>query len=166
MAEHLPQGRVHPILTHPHPVLSSPCEPAGYMRLPDLERLAADLLATMYNAKDRGLAAPRIGVLRRVFVMDVSWKRSDPEPLLLLDPDISARSDKMVAALECNPSVPGQVLNVLRPAEIEISWFDLQGRQGHAYLSGDAARIAQREFDQLDGRLIVDIPSSFPEAVL
>lgn len=157
LAAPLSGGRVRPILIHPDPVLRDRARPAGVMTGPDLAALAADLLATMYDAGGRGLAAPQIGVLRRIFVMDAGWKDGRPAPQVLLDPEIVARSDRVEAGIELCLSIPGQPVEVIRPWEVVIAWYDLDGRYQRRALDGPAARIAQHEADHLDGRLILDL---------
>lgn len=149
-------GGLRPILIHPDPILRDVAQPAGYLPGPELVRLAADMLATMYQAGGRGLAGPQVGVLRRVFVMDAGWKEGVAKPLVMLDPEIVARSDRMEAGQELCLSIPDQPVLVSRPAEIVLGWYDLEGRYSRASLDGVAARIAQHEADHLDGRLIVD----------
>jgi peptide deformylase len=69
--------------------------------------LAADMLETMYAADGRGLAAPQIGVLARVFVMDASWKTGVAAPETFLNPEIVWRSDEAVTSSEGCLSIPG-----------------------------------------------------------
>lgn len=149
-------GTVRTILIHPDPALRDLAQPAGYMTGPALAGLADDLLTTMYHANGRGLAAPQIGVLRRVFVMDAGWKEGTSEPLVMLDPEILHRSDRVETGPELCLSIPGQSVEVPRAAEIVIGWYDLAGSYRRAALAGAAARIAQHEADHLDGRLILD----------
>ncbi|WP_265500212.1 peptide deformylase [Paracoccus beibuensis] len=139
----------------PDPRLRQPCEPAGYLKSPNLHALAADLLATMYAAGARGLAAPQVGNLRRIFVMDAGWKNGDPEPLVMLDPEILWRSPQTEVAVEACLSIPGHPVEVERPAAITLGWYDLDGKHQKRQLTGTHARIAQHEVDHLDGRLIV-----------
>lgn len=159
----LPVGRVRPIVMHPDPVLLQRCAPAGYLTGPELRQLAADLLATMYAAEGRGLAAPQVGLLRRLFVMDAGWKQGAAEPLVLLDPEIIARHGPLEEAEERCLSIPDQPVRVVRAARIEIRWFDLRGKVQQREMTGDAARIAQHEADHLEGRLIIDIPEAAAE---
>ncbi|AUH35229.1 peptide deformylase [Paracoccus tegillarcae] len=149
---------MQPIILHPDPVLTSRCAPAGYLNGPELYQLAADLLATMYAAEGRGLAAPQIGILRRIFVMDASWKTGTPEPLVLVDPEIIARNGPIETVEERCLSIPDQPVSVARASQIEMQWFDLTGHAQFRKMAGDLARIAQHEADHLDGKLIVDDP--------
>lgn len=149
-------GVCREILLAPHPLLRALSQPAGYLSAPGLQRLAADLLATMYAAGGRGLAAPQIGELRRVFVMDAGWKAGRPDPQVMLDPDILTRSDEVETRDEACLSIPGQPVAVARPVGITLAWYDLEGLHHQRVLSGGEARIAQHEIDHLDGRLILD----------
>lgn len=151
----LGRGTLRDIVLWPDPRLRLRAEPAGYMTGPELRVLAADMLATMYHAQGRGLAAPQIGVLRRIFVMDAGWKDGAPDPLVLIDPEILVRSPQTETAPEGCLSIPGGPVEVMRPAAIGIGWYDLDGRYQVRDMQGPAARIAQHEVDHLDGLLIV-----------
>lgn len=156
LPQSLSGGVVRSVLVHPDPMLRELCQPAGYLPGPDLRRLAADLLATMYAAGGRGLAAPQIGVMRRAFVMDAGWKQGRPAPLVMLDPEILFYSDQVELAEERCLSIPDRPVTVPRPAEIVLAWYDIEGRHQNRRLAGAEARIAQHEADHLDGRLILD----------
>ena len=145
---------------HPAPVLLECCAPANCLPRPELLQLAADLLATMYHAQGCGLAAPQIGVTRRIFVMDANWKTGVPAPLVLVDPEILSRPGPIETAEERCLSIPGQPVQVARPSVIALRWFDLTGRRHDGEMSGVDARIVQHEADHLDGRLIIDIPGA------
>lgn len=149
-------GTVRDVLIYPDPMLRECCAPSGYLCGLELTRLAADLLATMYNAGGRGLAAPQIGVMRRVFVMDATWKDGVSDPVVMMDPEIMSASDAQVSMPEQCLSIPDHPVEVTRPDSIEIAWYDLRGLFHHQTLTGIAARIAQHEIDHLSGRLIVD----------
>ncbi|WP_295046266.1 peptide deformylase [uncultured Paracoccus sp.] len=152
-------GHVLPIVLHPDPVLRMRCDPAGDLTNAQIRQLSADLLATMYAAGGRGLAAPQLGILRRAFVMDAGWKEGAPAPLVLLDPEIAARPDaEMEEAVERCLSIPDRPVMVRRPLAVRICWYDLDGVQHRRVMTGIEARIAQHEADHLDGRLILDFP--------
>jgi peptide deformylase len=152
---------VLPIVRWPDRRLSMPCAPAGG---PDeaLRRLAADMLETMYAAPGRGLAAPQVGVLRRLFVMDVAWKEGAPEPMVFLDPEIVWRSPETRVGGEGCLSIPGVMAEVERAAGIELAWRDLEGARHAARFDGFAAICIQHETDHLDG--IVTFDRVAPEA--
>jgi peptide deformylase len=96
-----------PILLHPDPRLSLPCDPVGE---PDdaIRQLAADMLETMYHATGRGLAAPQVGVMLRLFVMDLEWKHGFPAPQVIIDPVIELASDDLAVHTERCLSIPDQ----------------------------------------------------------
>jgi peptide deformylase len=154
----LDEGTVRPLLFHPDPRLRLRCEPAGFLSGAKAQALVRDLLATMYAAGGRGLAAPQIGVMRRIFVMDAGWKDGAPMPLVMVDPEILAWSADWAVDVENCLSIPGKPVAMRRAVTIQMGCFDLDGLWHRHHLSGPAARIAQHEADHLDGRLIVDLP--------
>lgn len=146
------RGRVLPIVQHPDPILRAVC--AG---LPgDPEQLAADMLATMYAAPGRGLAAPQVGLPFRMFVLDTGWKDGAASPLVALEPEIAEPSEALATRVEGCLSIPERPVAVTRPAEVTLRWTDLRGARHERRLTGIEAVCAQHEADHLDGRLIVD----------
>lgn len=150
------RGTVRKIVLHPDERLRATCDLAADMDWPALRELADDLLATMYAAGGRGLAAPQIGVARRAFVMDAGWKDGTPNPRVVLDPQVAWRSDAVETATEQCLSIPGQPAAVSRPTAVRVAWFDLDGTAHLDEWTGIDARIAQHEMDHLDGILICD----------
>jgi peptide deformylase len=152
---------VLPIVRWPDPRLSSPCAPVGEID-GALRRLAADMLETMYAAPGRGLAGPQVGVLRRLFVMDVAWKDGAPAPMVFLDPEIVWRSPETRTGTEGCLSIPGVTAEVERATGIEVEWRDLDGARHARRFDGFAAICIQHETDHLDGLVTFDRVS--PEA--
>lgn len=145
-----------PILRFPDPRLRLLCTPVT--RIDDaLCQLAADMLETMYAAPGRGLAGPQVGVLLRLFVMDVTWKDGIPSPRICLNPEILAASPETIIRTEGCLSIPGIDCPVARPAEITLRWTDLSGAVLEEDLTGFAATCAQHELDHLNGRLCIDL---------
>ncbi|WP_103332401.1 peptide deformylase [Pseudotabrizicola formosa] len=144
---------VRPILTWPDPRLATPCLPVGDE---DVSSLAIDMLDTMYNAPGRGLAAPQVGVLKRLFVMDVTWKEGTPDPRIVINPQILWRSEDTVAGPEGCLSLPGISTEVTRARQIRMGWTDQHGRAQEETLTGFAAICAQHENDHLDGLVTFD----------
>ena len=147
---------VLPILRYPDAHLRRPCLPVV---APDeaVRRLAADMLESMYAANGRGLAAPQVGVLRRLFVMDTDWKEGTPAPLTCLDPEILDAADEQHTGPEGCLSIPGVPALVTRPAWVVLRWRGLDGQVQTERLTGAAAICAQHELDHLNGRLIIDL---------
>ena len=156
---------VLPIVCWPDPRLSTPCASAG---APDeaLRQLAADMLETMYAAPGRGLAGPQVGVMRRIFVMDVAWRDAEPAPRVFLDPEILWRSPETRIASEGCLSIPGITAAVERAAEIDLAWRDLGGARHAARFDGFAAICIQHETDHLDGIVTLDRVSPEVRAAL
>ena len=154
-----------PVVRWPDPRLSTPCAPAG---APDdsLRRLAADMLETMYAAPGRGLAAPQVGVLRRIFVMDIAWKEGAPEPMVFLDPEITWTSPETRVGPEGCLSIPGVVAEVARAAEVELCWRDLDGVRQARRFDGLASICIQHEPDHLGGLVTFDRVSPEGRAAL
>lgn len=150
------KGRIRPVLIYPDPALRQSCAPVGRLDWASLCQLAGDLLVTMYRAKGRGLAAPQIGEPWRILVMDAGWKSGNPQPRILLDPQVTFLSGPDETMAESCLSIPGQPIDVTRPVDISVSHFDLMGDARTTFLSGIEARIVQHEVDHLNGRLIID----------
>lgn len=146
---------VRSILKWPDPRLTMSCDPVG-ADISSIATLAEDLLETMYAAKGRGLAAPQIGVLMRVFVMDSAWKDGKPAPSVCIDPRILESSEEQAVMQEGCLSIPGVVTEIDRPVSIRLAWTTLEGERVIARLDGSKARIAQHEIDHLDGIVTFD----------
>ena len=154
-----------PILRWPDPHLSRAAEPVT--ELDDgVRRLAADMLETMYAAPGRGLAAPQVGVMRRLFVMDTAWKDGAPDPIVLLNPEIVSVSEETETRGEGCLSIPGVLAEVTRPAEVTMRWTGLDGVAHEETLTGFAAACAQHELDHLDGIVTFDRVSAEGRAEL
>ena len=144
------------ILIHPDPRLKKTCEPVARIT-PEIETLAADMLATMYNAPGVGLAAPQVGVLQRLCVLDCT---KDPEaerqPIVMVNPVVTWSSDALNTYEEGCLSIPDQYADVTRPAEVRVSWLGLDGKMTEREFDGLWATCAQHEIDHLDGKLFID----------
>ncbi|MDU8912748.1 peptide deformylase [Aestuariicoccus sp. MJ-SS9] len=145
---------VRPILEWPDPHLSRRCEPVA--SLDGIEALVGDLFETMYAAAGRGLAAPQVGVLARVFVIDVGWKEGDMRPLACLNPRIAEASDDIRIGPEQCLSIPGVTAQVPRHRAITLAFTDLNGAMQQRRLTGAEAICAQHELDHLDGLVHFD----------
>ncbi len=143
-----------PILRWPDPVLTTPCAPA--VLSDDLRALAADMLDTMYAAPGRGLAAPQVGRLLRLFVMDAGWKDGPRTPRVLVNPEMVELMGARVVGPEGCLSIPGPVTQVERAEAVRMRWTDLDGGLQEAVLTGFEAICAQHEYDHLDGILTLD----------
>jgi peptide deformylase len=145
---------VLPILRWPDPALSAVCAPVGSVAT--VRGLIADMFETMYVAPGRGLAAPQVGVLTRVFVMDAGWKTGEKTPFVCINPEIVAASDAVAAGDEGCLSIPGVSASVTRPVAVTLAYTDLDGVRQTADLTGFEATCAQHELDHLDGLVTFD----------
>ena len=146
---------IRPILIHPDPRLKKVASPVADVT-DQLRKLAEDMLETMYDAPGIGLAGPQIGVSSRIFVMDCADKEEEPDPIVMLNPEIVARSDELSPYEEGCLSIPDIYAEVTRPAEVTMRWLDLDGNERQADFGGLRATCAQHELDHLDGKLFID----------
>lgn len=146
---------VLPIVLWPDPRLSRRCDSIAEIDA-EIGNLAADMLDTMYAAPGRGLAAPQVGVLRRLFVMDTTWKEGPRTPLVCINPEITWRSDATAVGPEGCLSIPEVVTEVRRAREIRLAWTGLDGVRREEMMTGFAAICAQHEYDHLDGIVTFD----------
>lgn len=147
---------IRSILIHPDPRLKKLCDPVAAID-DDIRKLADDMLATMYDAPGIGLAAPQVGVLKRVFVMDCTKdKGAAPQPTVLINPEITWTSEESNTYEEGCLSIPEQYAEVTRPAEVRMRWLGLDGRTHEEQFDALWATCAQHELDHLNGRLFID----------
>lgn len=147
---------IKPILIHPDPRLKKVCAAVPDLS-DDLRKLAKDMLETMYDAPGVGLAAPQIGVLDRVIVLDCSPKEEmGKNPLVMFNPEILQSSDDLNTYEEGCLSIPDQFADVTRPAEVRVGWIDENGNPQERDFDGLWATCVQHEIDHLDGKLFID----------
>jgi peptide deformylase len=144
---------VLPLVFYPDARLAQPCAAVGDEELSDL---IADMFDTMYAAPGRGLAGPQVGVMKRVFVMDCTWKEGTKTPMAFLNPEIIAASAGEVTLEEGCLSIPGLMVPVARPTEITVRWQDANDTAQEQRFDGFEARCIQHEMDHLDGRVTLD----------
>ena len=146
---------VRPILLWPDLKLQAKCAPVQEIT-PQIETLTADMLETMYDAPGRGLAAPQVGELLRVLVMDATWKDGKPDPVAMINPDIREVSEDRASQAEGCLSIPGVMAEVSRPKRVKVAWTGLNGGQFQQVFDGFAAACVQHEIDHLDGLVTFD----------
>ncbi|MDX5403389.1 MAG: peptide deformylase [Rhodobacterales bacterium] len=145
-----------PILIHPDPRLKKVSAPVPDLS-DDLRRLADDMLETMYDAPGIGLAAPQVGINKRLIVLDcVKGDNETPRPLIMFNPEIVASSDERSTYEEGCLSIPEQYGEVTRPAEVTVRWIDRDGNEQQEDFADLWATCVQHEVDHLDGKLFID----------
>ncbi|MDR0809984.1 MAG: peptide deformylase [Gemmobacter sp.] len=146
---------IRPILIHPDPRLKKLCEPVGDITA-EIGRLAEDMLETMYDAPGVGLAAPQVGVMRRLIVLDCTKDPAPHRPLVMVNPEITWASEDLSTYEEGCLSIPEQYAEVERPAEVRVRWTALDGSAQEEQFAGLWSTCAQHEIDHLNGRLFID----------
>lgn len=147
---------IRPILIHPDPRLKKTCDPVSEITV-EVGRLAEDMLQTMYEAPGVGLAAPQVGVTKRLLVMDcVKDPELLPRPMVLINPRVTWLSEDLATYEEGCLSIPEQYAEIERPAEVRVAWTALDGSDQEEQFAGLWATCVQHEIDHLDGKLFID----------
>ncbi|MBK8082654.1 MAG: peptide deformylase [Devosia sp.] len=144
-----------PILILPDERLRAIAEPIDKID-EGIRRLAEDMLDTMYDAPGIGLAAPQVGELRRIVVMDLSKDDEPKAPIVMINPEILSYSDDTVTTEEGCLSIPELYYEVERPAEIKVRYTNLEGETVEREAGDRLAICIQHELDHLDGVLYID----------
>jgi len=145
-----------PIIIHPDPRLKKVCTPVDDLS-DDLRTLADDMLETMYDAPGIGLAAPQVGILQRLIVLDcVKEEGAAPRPLVMFNPEVVASSDETNTYEEGCLSIPDQYGDVTRPKVVDVAWMDADGKLQSETFDGLWATCVQHEIDHLNGKLFID----------
>lgn len=154
-----------PIILFPDPILRKNAAPVERVDA-GLQRLIDDMLETMYRAPGVGLAAPQVGISRRLFVMDPARDQEPAAPRAFLNPEIVASGDEMRLYEEGCLSIPEMFAEVERPAAVVVRYLSREGEMREERLEGHAATIAQHEIDHLNGVLFIDHLSRLKRDVL
>jgi peptide deformylase len=146
------------ILRYPDPRLHTVAKPVEQVD-DRIRSLVDDMLQTMYASDGVGLAATQVDVHERVIVMDTSESRD--QPLVLINPEIVARSDDMSVAEEGCLSVPAVYDKVRRHARVAVRAWDREGRTFEREAAGLTSVCIQHEMDHLMGKVFVEYLSAF-----
>ncbi len=131
-----------------------------------LRTLVDEMFATMAVADGAGLAAPQIGVSRRILVVDVRHSEGDHARVALVNPVITERSEREARDVEGCLSIPGVKESVRRPVGVVVEGFDPSGEPLRVEAEGLYARALQHEVDHLDGVLFIDYLSPLKRNLL
>ena len=154
-----------PIVLFPEPILRKRAAPIEHVSA-EMLRLLDDMLETMYVAPGVGLAAPQVGVSRRIFVMDGARDDEPPVPRFMINPEILEKRSEMRVYEEGCLSIPEMFADVQRPASVLMRYVDREGEMHEEWLTGHTATVAQHELDHLDGVLFIDHLSRLKRDVL
>ena len=117
--------------------------------------LIEDMFDTMYEANGVGLAAPQVGVLKKIFVVDVGDSEENKQPFVFINPEIIDREGVQVGFEGCL-SVPGKSGKVARAEKVRVKAFNENMEEFELEASGFLARAIQHEYDHLNGVVYVD----------
>ncbi len=143
-----------PIRLYPDPVLREKCSPVETFD-EELRKLAGDMVDTMHAAPGIGLAAPQVGITKRLAVVDLSVGEDPEQILTLVNPKILDR-DGTETDVEGCLSLPGITDKVPRPLQVRLRAFDVAGEEFELEADDWLARAICHEIDHLDGVLFVD----------
>lgn len=150
------------IYHYPDAVLAETAEPIAVVD-DEVRQLAADMAETMYAAPGVGLAAPQVGISRRLIVLDCGGEEN-PELIKAVNPEILDRDGESFEEEGCL-SVPGYYASVKRSAWVTVRYLDMDGKVVEREADGLLAICFQHEIDHLDGKLFVDRLSSLKKGM-
>ena len=150
---------LRPVLQYPDPLLAKVSEPVAEIN-DEIRALAQNMLDTLTTVGGVGIAAPQIGVLKRVVIIDVSQEKNDPdlpqEFKVFVNPVITVLDPKGHEENEGCLSVPELRAKVKRPRRVALDALDLDGKPVHIEGEGYYGACMQHETDHLDGKLFID----------
>ncbi len=157
---------VRPILVEGHPLLRKVSKKFALGELDDplFQQLVDDMFATMYAAPGIGLAAPQIGINKRLFVVDLQDEHEDHGPFVVVNPRFTLTEGE-IESIEGCLSVPGMVGDLTRFERVICSGFDRHGAKIEIEGTGLLGRCLQHEMDHLDGVLYIDKAKNIRPAV-
>ena len=120
----------------------------------EVKEIAEDLLDTMYSAEGVGLAAPQIGINRRIFVMDISNERDNAQ--VFINPVIKSKNNIKMGEMERCLSCPDEEVKVSRSISVNLEWFCEHGKKQHKTFYHLPCRVVLHEMDHLNNKLILD----------
>jgi peptide deformylase len=162
------------IYVAPHPVLKKKAEPVTGGVTKELRKFLDDMLDTMYAYDGVGLAAPQVGMSKRILVLDIHQLKGEDippaekrgKPQYFINPEIVWSSADLRIYNEGCLSVPGQYADVTRPDKVRVKYLDYHGKAREIEADGLLATVLQHEMDHLNGVLFVDHLSTLKRDML
>ncbi len=130
----------------------------------EIKKLTQDMFEVMYANKGVGLAAPQIGVLKRIITVDVSGSEKKESPMVLINPIIVDKEGEEESEEGCL-SLPGFKCKVKRASKVRVRYTDLEGEDKIINATELLAICLQHEIDHLNGRLIIDYAGKLKRAM-
>jgi len=142
------------ILLHPDPRLKKVCTQVTNID-DSIKKLCLDMIDTMYKYSGVGLAAPQVGILKRVVVMDCS-EEGEKNPIILINPEIVWSSEDNTKFEEGCLSIPEIREEIQRPSVVQVKFTDINGILEESNFEGLWSTCIQHEIDHLNGKLFID----------
>ena len=156
---------VRKILKYGEPILEQPAEAVTDFDSPEVRELIADMWETMYAAKGVGLAAPQIGLSKRISVIDISVGEDEAQKLVIINPEITASEGKQTGEEGCL-SIPGFREPVTRANKVTVRAQNENGETVELCGEELLARAFQHEIDHLNGILFVNHLSTLKRDII
>lgn len=155
---------VRDILIWPDPILKQKARPVAKVD-DSIRTLVKDMFETMYAAEGVGLAAPQVGVLHRVIVLDTTSSQPELKPIAMINPEIIAMEGKTTYTEGCL-SIPGESEDVDRAAAVTVKFLDVDGQEQTLKCEGLLSIAVQHEADHLNGTVFVDHVSTLKRELI
>lgn len=153
-----------PIVIYGDPVLREKADPVKEIDR-ETKNLVADMIAILQEANGLGLAAPQVGVSKRIFIADLSALDLAESIRVFINPEILEKSGEVVLEEGCL-SFPGIYQKISRPEMVKVRATDQEGNLFEMEASGMMARAILHEYDHLEGKLFIDYLSSVSRALI
>ena len=154
-----------PIVWAPDPVLKTKCLHVTSVGEAE-KQLMKDMLETMYQAPGIGLAAPQVGILKRVIVIDIAKDDEPKKPVYIVNPKIIWKSEEVITREEGCLSIPGFFAEITRPSKCKIQYLDYNGNEKEDEVDNLLSTCIQHEVDHCDGVLFIDYLSKLKKNMI
>ncbi len=144
------------IVIAPDPVLRTKCEPVDSSEIKKIKSTARQMAKLMYKNQGCGLAAPQVGISKRLIVVDCDQEDGKKDPIFFINPEIVERGGDEVECDEGCLSIPGISIPIKRYEQVTVEALDLNGITFRVEADDFLARCLQHEIDHLDGRTMFE----------
>ncbi len=153
------------ILKEPDPILRKKSSEVETINQ-ETKKLMDSMLETMYQAPGIGLAAPQVGVLKKIIVIDLAKEDEPKKPLFIINPKIFWKSEELNTREEGCLSIPGHYAEVTRPKKCKLQFLDYNGKQKEIEADDLLSTCIQHEVDHCDGILFIDYLSKLKKDMI
>ncbi|MEK9681107.1 MAG: peptide deformylase [Pelagibacteraceae bacterium] len=153
------------IIKEPNPILRKKADNVLNVD-DDIRKLMDNMLETMYQAPGIGLAAPQVGVLKKVIVIDLSKDDEPKKPFFIVNPKIIWKSEELSSREEGCLSIPGHFAEVVRPKKCKLQYLDYNGKKQEVEADDLLSTCIQHEVDHCDGVLFIDYLSKLKKDMI